>query len=154
MSPCHGLPSPPSPLPPLLPQLPGLPELHDRHVPAEPPGVPHLHGLPAQPGRGRLRHHEVSPAFNLNPSPVQSDLPSTLALTLTPLTVCSHHVRVSFARVHRLQNTGASGGGGTHLLSTLVVCSWPMLQLQVFTCVGGSREVGVPAQSFSHLLMM
>ena len=42
-----------------VPQLPGVPQLHDRHVPPEPAGVPHLHRLPPQPGRRRLRHHEV-----------------------------------------------------------------------------------------------
>lgn len=42
-----------------LPQIPGLPQLHDRHVPAEPAGVPDLHGVSPQPGRRRLRHHAV-----------------------------------------------------------------------------------------------
>lgn len=45
-----------------LPQILGLPELHDRHVPAKPAGVPHLHILSQEPGGGRVRHHEVSPA--------------------------------------------------------------------------------------------
>lgn len=42
-------------------QILGLQELHDRHVPAKPAGVPHLHILSQEPGGGRVRHHEVSP---------------------------------------------------------------------------------------------
>lgn len=41
-------------------QLPGLQELHDRHLQAEPSGVPDLHRLPQEPGWRRVRHHEVS----------------------------------------------------------------------------------------------
>lgn len=47
---------------PCLYQILGLPQLHDRHVPPQPAGVPHLHLLPQEPDRGRVRHHEVSPA--------------------------------------------------------------------------------------------
>lgn len=46
-------------------QIPGLPELHDRHVPAQPSGVPHLHLLSQEPGWGCVRHHEVSPLLAL-----------------------------------------------------------------------------------------
>lgn len=41
-------------------QIPGLQELHDRHLSAEPAGVPDQHCLQEEPHRGRLRRHEVT----------------------------------------------------------------------------------------------
>lgn len=58
-------------------QLPGLQELHDRHLQAEPSGVPDLHRLPQEPGWGRVRHHEVSLD---NPVFVRSSLSAVISL--------------------------------------------------------------------------